>query len=41
MKKTIYERLACEAPIFAFFHCRDVVVEVPRAGGWTAHRSCP
>ena len=26
--------LGCEVPIFAFSHCRDVVVEVTRAGGF-------
>ncbi len=28
------ERLGFEAPIFAFSHCRDVVVEVTKAGGY-------
>jgi NAD(P)H-dependent flavin oxidoreductase YrpB (nitropropane dioxygenase family) len=31
---SICERLGCETPIFAFSHCRDVVVEVTRAGGF-------
>ena len=26
--------LGCEVPIFAFSHCRDVVVEVAKAGGF-------
>ena len=34
MKTKICERLGCEVPIFAFTHCRDVVVEVTRAGGF-------
>ena len=34
MKTAICKRLGCEVPIFAFSHCRDVVVEVTRAGGF-------
>jgi NAD(P)H-dependent flavin oxidoreductase YrpB (nitropropane dioxygenase family) len=34
MLTRIAERLGCEVPIFAFSHCRDVVVEVARAGGF-------
>ncbi len=34
MRTPICERLGCEVPIFAFSHCRDVVVEVTRAGGF-------
>lgn len=34
MRTRICERLGCEVPIFAFSHCRDVVVEVTRAGGF-------
>lgn len=34
MRTQIAERLGCEVPIFAFSHCRDVVVEVTRAGGF-------
>lgn len=34
MKTPICERLGCELPIFAFSHCRDVIVEVTRAGGF-------
>lgn len=34
MRTGICERLGCEVPIFAFSHCRDVVVEVTRAGGF-------
>ncbi len=34
MRTPICERLGCEAPIFAFSHCRDVVVEATRAGGF-------
>ncbi len=33
MKTAICEELGIEAPIFAFTHCRDVVVEVSKAGG--------
>ena len=33
MKTAICEKLGIEAPIFAFTHCRDVVVEVSKAGG--------
>lgn len=34
MKTPLCRRLGCELPIFAFSHCRDVVVEVTRAGGF-------
>ena len=34
MRTPICERLGCEVPIFAFSHCRDVVVEVTKAGGF-------
>lgn len=34
MRTSICERLGCELPIFAFSHCRDVVVEVTKAGGF-------
>ncbi|MGE0097998.1 MAG: nitronate monooxygenase [Hydrogenophaga sp.] len=34
MQTPICERLGCEVPIFAFSHCRDVVVEATRAGGF-------
>lgn len=34
MKTPICAKLGCEVPIFAFSHCRDVVVEVTRAGGF-------
>jgi NAD(P)H-dependent flavin oxidoreductase YrpB (nitropropane dioxygenase family) len=34
MKNQICERLGIEFPLFAFSHCRDVVVEVSRAGGF-------
>lgn len=34
MRTEIAERLGCDVPIFAFSHCRDVVVEVTRAGGF-------
>ena len=34
MRTPICEQLGCEVPIFAFSHCRDVVVEVTRAGGF-------
>ncbi|HSW20244.1 MAG TPA: nitronate monooxygenase family protein [Ramlibacter sp.] len=34
MKTPICERLGCELPIFAFSHCRDVIVEVSKAGGF-------
>jgi len=33
MRTEICERLGIEVPIFAFTHCRDVVVEVSKAGG--------
>lgn len=33
MKTKVCEMLGIETPIFAFSHCRDVVVEVSRAGG--------
>ena len=33
MKTAATELLGIEAPIFAFSHCRDVVVEVSKAGG--------
>lgn len=33
MQTDICERLGIEAPIFAFSHCRDVVVAVSKAGG--------
>ena len=34
LRTQIAERLGCEVPIFAFSHCRDVVVEVTKAGGF-------
>ncbi|MGI4955259.1 MAG: nitronate monooxygenase [Janthinobacterium lividum] len=34
MHSALCERLGCEVPIFAFSHCRDVVVEVTKAGGF-------
>jgi NAD(P)H-dependent flavin oxidoreductase YrpB (nitropropane dioxygenase family) len=34
MKTPLCERLGCELPIFAFSHCRDVIVEVTKAGGF-------
>lgn len=34
MQTRIRERLGFNAPIFAFSHCRDVVVEVTKAGGF-------
>lgn len=34
LRTPICERLGCELPIFAFSHCRDVIVEVTRAGGF-------
>ncbi len=34
MKTEICERLGIEFPIFAFTHCRDVVVAVSKAGGF-------
>ena len=34
MRTPICERLGIEAPIFAFSHCRDVVVEATKAGGF-------
>ena len=34
MRTAICDVLGCEVPIFAFSHCRDVVVEVTRCGGF-------
>jgi NAD(P)H-dependent flavin oxidoreductase YrpB (nitropropane dioxygenase family) len=34
MRTGICKTLGCEVPIFAFSHCRDVVVEVTKAGGF-------
>ena len=34
MRTRICEMLGCEVPIFAFSHCRDVIVEVTKAGGF-------
>ena len=34
MRTSLCEKLGCELPIFAFSHCRDVVVEVTKAGGF-------
>jgi NAD(P)H-dependent flavin oxidoreductase YrpB (nitropropane dioxygenase family) len=34
MKSKICELLGCEFPLFAFSHCRDVVAEVSKAGGF-------
>jgi NAD(P)H-dependent flavin oxidoreductase YrpB (nitropropane dioxygenase family) len=34
MRTPICDRLGCEVPIFAFTHCRDVVVEATKAGGF-------
>ncbi|MGH8178662.1 MAG: NAD(P)H-dependent flavin oxidoreductase [Steroidobacter sp.] len=34
MKTQLCERLGIEFPLFAFSHCRDVVAEVSRAGGF-------
>ncbi|MEB0013834.1 nitronate monooxygenase family protein [Glaciimonas sp. Gout2] len=34
MRTPICEKLGCDLPIFAFSHCRDVVVEVTKAGGF-------
>ena len=34
MRTPICVRLGCELPIFAFSHCRDVIVEVTKAGGF-------
>ena len=34
MKIDLAETLGCDVPIFAFSHCRDVVAEVTRAGGF-------
>src|ERR1700721_1152681 len=33
MKTALCEMFGIEVPIFAFSHCRDVVVEVSKAGG--------
>ena len=34
MKTPLCEKLGCDLPIFAFSHCRDVIVEVTKAGGF-------
>ncbi len=34
MRTAIAHTLGCDVPIFAFSHCRDVVVEVTKAGGF-------
>ncbi len=34
MKTSICELTGCEFPLFAFSHCRDVVAEVSKAGGF-------
>ena len=34
MRTMVCDSLKCEVPIFAFSHCRDVVVEVTKAGGF-------
>jgi NAD(P)H-dependent flavin oxidoreductase YrpB (nitropropane dioxygenase family) len=34
MQTEICKKLGCELPIFAFSHCRDVIVEVTKAGGF-------
>ena len=34
MRTSVARKLGCEVPIFAFSHCRDVVVEVTKAGGF-------
>jgi NAD(P)H-dependent flavin oxidoreductase YrpB (nitropropane dioxygenase family) len=34
MRTALCKRLGIEVPIFAFSHCRDVVVEVTKAGGF-------
>jgi len=34
MKTPLCHQLGCELPIFAFSHCRDVIVEVTKAGGF-------
>jgi NAD(P)H-dependent flavin oxidoreductase YrpB (nitropropane dioxygenase family) len=34
MRTAIARTLGCSVPIFAFSHCRDVVVEVTKAGGF-------
>ena len=33
MKSRMCEMFGIEVPVFAFSHCRDVVVEVSKAGG--------
>src|SRR4030067_2809167 len=34
MRTPVCDALKCEVPIFAFSHCRDVIVEVTKAGGF-------
>ena len=37
MKTGICDKLIIDVPIFAFSHCRDVVVAVSKAGGIGVH----
>lgn len=41
MRTPICDLLKCEVPIFAFSHCRDVVVEVTKAGGFAVLGATP
>ena len=34
MKSEICDLVGCEFPLFAFSHCRDVIVAVSKAGGF-------
>ncbi len=34
MKSALCDKLGCEFPLFAFSHCRDVIAEVTKAGGF-------
>ena len=34
MKSDICDRLGCDFPLFAFSHCRDVIAQVSKAGGF-------
>ena len=40
MRTQICEQLGIEFPIFAFTHCRDVVVAVSQAGGLGVLGAC-
>ena len=39
MRTIVCDMLGIDVPIFAFTHCRDVVVEVSKAGGPSSNGS--